>query len=84
VKKLMYLYWKLRLLDKMPLDVVDMCECELELGKDDGVVGSIRSAVVDEDDNEDEDNNKGDEYDDDENNDEGDEKDEEEIVRVAF
>jgi hypothetical protein len=73
VTKLMYLYWNLRLLDNMPLDVVDMFESVLELDEDDDdVVGSLWSAVVDEDDNDDEDDDEGDEDDDDE------------IVRVAF
>jgi hypothetical protein len=53
VKKLMYLYWNLGLLDNMPLDVVDMFESVLELDEEDDVVACLRSAVGDEDDDDD-------------------------------
>jgi hAT family C-terminal dimerisation region len=54
VKKKMYLYWNLRLLDNIPLDVVDMFESVLELDEDDDFVASLRAAVGDEDEDDDE------------------------------
>jgi hypothetical protein len=83
VKKLIHRYWNLRLLGNMPLDLADMFESVLELDEDD-VVGSLRSAGVDEDDNNDDDDDEGDEDDDDKNDDEGEEDDDDDAVRVAF
>jgi Ran GTPase-activating protein (RanGAP) involved in mRNA processing and transport len=54
VKKLMYLYRNLRLLDNIPLDVVDIFESVLELDEDDDFVASLRSAVGDKEEDDDE------------------------------
>jgi hypothetical protein len=72
VKRLMHLYWNMRLLDNMPLDLVGMFESLLELDEDDDFVASLRSAVGDE------------EEDDDEGDDEDDDDDGDEVARVEF
>jgi hypothetical protein len=93
VRKLMYVYWNLRFLDNMPLDMVDMFESVLELDEDDDVVASLRSAVGDEEEEDDDDVvecvrsavvDEDDNDDEDEDDDGGDDDDDDEAVRVEF